>query len=182
MPNSRFSDRQRRQGFVIAGLSGVVIVGLLVYVNDSKGAAQTVGLVVGAVILGLLALASILNLRTDSGSPPASLSDFADPHLHDGEEIEWSVVCRHNKGPVVARGLFVRTSRRIAFLAARRPKLGSWVQWEAARSEVTAIDKLDRWRLPFTGILREDRIMVHSASGDGCFIVPDVEAALSALR
>jgi hypothetical protein len=115
-------------------------------------------------------------------SDHAPLSDFADPHLHDGEEIEWSVVCRHNKGPFVARGLLVRTSRRIAFLAARRPKLGSWVQLEAPRNEITAIEKLARWRLPLTGITRGDRIMVHSESGDACFIVPDVEAALSALH
>jgi hypothetical protein len=68
MPNSRFSDRQRRRQFIIVEILGVVIVGLLVYLNDSKGAAQIVGPVVGLVIIGLLALASILNLRADSGS------------------------------------------------------------------------------------------------------------------
>lgn len=130
-----------------------------------------------------LGLASgIAGISKKVSSNPAFLSAYADPNLYDGEAIEWSLECRHNKGPVVARGLLVRTSRRIAFLAARRPKLGSWVQWEAARSEVRAIDKLDRWRLPFTGITRGDRIMVHSESGNASFIVPNVEAALSALR
>jgi hypothetical protein len=56
---SGYSDKQRRQAYVICALLGVVLVGLLIFLSETTGTIQTLGQVVGVVIVGLLALASI---------------------------------------------------------------------------------------------------------------------------
>jgi hypothetical protein len=66
---SSSSDKQRRQAYVICGLLGVVLVGLLICLSNTTGTIQTLGQVAGVVIVGLLALASIRIYRKRPNSP-----------------------------------------------------------------------------------------------------------------
>jgi hypothetical protein len=66
---SGYSDEQRRQAYVICGLLGAVLVGLVIFLSNTTGTIQTLGQVAGVVIVGLLALASIRIYRKRPNSP-----------------------------------------------------------------------------------------------------------------
>lgn len=100
--------------------------------------------------------------------------------LGPGERIVWSSPAQLASAMGARPGSFVKTNLRLAFLP-RRVALGKAPSWTSRIEDVTSVEPLRQWRLPYVGIARPNRVRVRSSSGTAVFFFPDQALAVTAL-
>jgi hypothetical protein len=100
--------------------------------------------------------------------------------LEPGERIVWSSPAQLSSAIGARPGSFVKTNRRLVFLP-RQVALSKAPSWSSRIEDVGQVTAIPKWRLPYAGIARPNRVRVESSSGSAVLFFPDPAIAITAL-